>query len=165
MSSSDRRAFLTLLAGLPVLAACGFEPVYGTGGAAEARRGTVRAADPKNRDEYHLVARFEQRLGRPQTPVYDLSYNLTVDTEALAINADDDALRYHLLGKVEFTLTDRRTGAVALSGTVDGFTGYSATGTTVSTLTAEQDAHQRLMVMLADRVVTRLLGSAGGLTP
>jgi LPS-assembly lipoprotein len=43
------------------------------------------------------------------------------------------------------------------SGSVDNFTGYSATGTTVATLAAERDAQERLMTILADQIVTRLL--------
>ena len=39
----------------------------------------------------------------------------------------------------------------------------SATGSTVATLAAERDAQKRLMVMLADQLVTRLY--AADLTP
>ena len=52
---------------------------------------------------------------------------------------------------------------VLLSGNVDSFTGYSATGTTVATRAAERDAYERLMTILADQIVTRLEAGAGAL--
>ncbi|HCQ58330.1 MAG TPA: hypothetical protein DIU10_10575, partial [Sulfitobacter sp.] len=47
-------------------------------------------------------------------------------------------------------------GQIVTSGKVESFTGYSATGTTVATRAAELDAQERLMVILADLVVSRL---------
>jgi LPS-assembly lipoprotein len=43
-----------------------------------------------------------------------------------------------------------------ISGSVDNFTSYSATGTTVATLAAERDAQERLMIQLADQIFVRL---------
>ena len=40
-----------------------------------------------------------------------------------------------------------------MSGVLDSFTAYSATGTTVATLTARRDAEERLMINLADQLV------------
>ncbi|MHC0052292.1 LPS assembly lipoprotein LptE [Actibacterium sp. D379-3] len=163
MSLSDRRTVLLGLAALS-LAGCGFAPAYGTDGAARGLHGRIRAADPTNRDSFALVGRLEERLGRPDAPLYDLNYELEVQREGLAITPEQVTTRYNLLGEVAFTLTDRRTGAPALSGRVNNFAGYSATGTTVSTRAAEQDAHERLMVILADQIVARLIASAGSLS-
>ena len=46
------------------------------------------------------------------------------------------------------------------SGTVDSFTGYSATGSTVATRAARADAEERLTTILADQIVTRLIAAA-----
>jgi LPS-assembly lipoprotein len=43
---------------------------------------------------------------------------------------------------------------------VDSFTSYSATGSTVAGLTAKEDAGRRLMVILADQIVARLMVAA-----
>ena len=51
-------------------------------------------------------------------------------------------------------------GAVVTQGNVGGFTGYSATGSTVATTAARTDAQDRLMVILADQIVTRLIAAA-----
>jgi len=90
---------------------------------------------------------------------------LTVDTseEGLAIDSEDNTTRYNLVGKVDFALRNLSSGQIEVSGNVENFTGYSATGSTVATLAAERDAQKRLMVMLADQLVTRLY--AADLTP
>ena len=67
------------------------------------------------------------------------------------------------IGKVDFALRNLSSGQIEVSGNVENFTGYSATGSTVATLAAERDAQKRLMVMLADQLVTRLY--AADLTP
>ena len=61
-----------------------------------------------------------------------------------------------IVGDVDFALRNISTGQVVTSGNVENFTGYSATGSTVATLAAERDAQKRLMVMLAEQLVTRL---------
>ena len=44
---------------------------------------------------------------------------------------------------------------------MQSFTSYSATGSTVAGLAAEEDAALRLMHILADQIVTRLLATSG----
>lgn len=159
MSSSDRRTFLLGLATLP-LAGCGFQPAYGTGGTAQKLRGRVLVDEPSDRNGFNFVARLEDRLGRAQAPAYRLSYTITTKTDDLAITSAQEITRYNVIGKVRYSLTDTETGAVVTSGHVDSFTGYSATGTTVSTLVAERDAYERLMVILADQIMTRLIAAS-----
>jgi LPS-assembly lipoprotein len=48
-------------------------------------------------------------------------------------------------------------------GVAQSFTAWSATGTTVAGLSAEEDAAYRLMRILADQIVTRLVASVGSL--
>ena len=48
---------------------------------------------------------------------------------------------------------------MVLSGEEVAFTGYSATSSTISTFEAERDARRRLMGLLADRVVARMLAA------
>ncbi|ALG91576.1 MAG: hypothetical protein CL814_00440 [Confluentimicrobium sp.] len=160
MSSSDRRAFLLLLAALP-LAGCGFEPAYGTGGPAERLKNSIRVADPTDRHSYNLVGRLEERLRRPVTPRYMLDYTLTTESVRLAITPAQEITRYNITGKVDFTLTEIATGETVYTGSVNSFTGYSASGTPVATQTAERDAYDRLMIILADQMVTRLIASSG----
>lgn len=153
MSLPDRRRFLLLLA----LGGCGFVPANGPGGPASALRGQVRAADPGDGPTFAFVQEFEARLGRPATPRYDLLYRITTERIATGLTADNRTTRHDLVGAAEYTLQERATGRVIGRGRVRSFTGYAATGSTVAGLAAEDDAMRRLMRILADQVVTRLM--------
>lgn len=152
MSLSDRRLFLTALL---ALGACGYTPAYGPGGDAQALRGAVSVAAPSDQASYALVRQLERRLGQPQQVAYDLSYRVETRRLAVGITPEQETTRYHLVGEVNYSLSDR-TGNVLQDGVVKSFTGYAATGSTVSTLTATRDAEERLMIILADQIVNRL---------
>ena len=161
MSSSDRRTFLALAAALP-LAACGFTPAYGPGGAARGLIGQVRVDDPTTKVAFDLVERLEERLGRTRQPVYLLNYSIRTVAEGQAITPNNSTTRYQLHGSATFTLRDDATNAVLTQGTVDGFTAYSAVGTRVESDSSRADALVRLMRILADRIVTQLIATSGG---
>jgi len=162
MSLLDRRTLLTLLAPL-ALAACGFTPVYAPGGTGDALYGQVTVQSPEDIpstsevDSYLLVKHLEQRLGRASAGAYQLDLTLYSRDEGQAITADSQITRYSILGRASYTLTRASDGKVVASGGEEAFTGYSATGSTVETLASERDAHQRLMVILADQINTRIL--------
>ena len=59
---------------------------------------------------------------------------------------------------IEWRLAQIGDGSEVASGSERSFTSYSATSTTVATSFAQRDARRRLMVILADRIVTDLLG-------
>jgi LPS-assembly lipoprotein len=160
MSSSDRRAFLALIAALP-LAACGFAPAYAPGGPATALRGRIALQEPRNRDAFELVRRLQERLGPATAPRWRLAYTITTDDVGVAITPENAVTRYNIQGKVDWTLTDTTTGTRVDGGRVSSFTSWSATGPTVAGLAAEEDAARRLMVILADQIVTRLIAGAG----
>ena len=157
MSLFNRRSIL--LAPL-VLAACGFTPAYGPGGPAAGINGTIRAADPTDKNAFDLVARLDQRLGRPNADRYDLSYTITTQPVGVGITPDNAITRYNLKGAVDWMLTDRGTGLRRAGGKVESFTSYSATGSTVAGLAAEEDAATRLMRILADQIGARLIASS-----
>ena len=160
MSSSDRRNFLFLMAALPV-AACGFAPAYGPGGAASGLQGRIRVDDPSDKNGFDLVERLEERLGRPEAPRYALSFSITTSAIGVGITPENAITRYNLTGSIDWGLTDTATGTRLTGGSVNSFTSYSATGSTVAGLAAEQDAAFRLMRLLADQIVTRLIATSG----
>lgn len=158
---SERRALLLLLAGLP-LAACGFRPAHAPGGAGQALRGQVRAADPATGRDFAFVAALEDRLGRAPAPRFLLGYDISVHERGGARVRDLGDTRFQVFGKVGFSLSDAATGAIIHAGTVSNFTAYSATSTQLATRVAQQDAERRLMGILADQVVARLLAVGPG---
>lgn len=155
----DRRRLLLSLP-LAALAGCGFAPVYAPGGAAEGLVGQIRATDPVDRAGFALVTRLEDRLGRPGQAPYELRYEITTSTSAIGVTPEGATLRYRLSGAVEYQLLDRASGTALTAGRVESFTAWSATGSVVAGLTAEEAAAERLMQILADMIATRLLASA-----
>lgn len=161
MSSFNRRLFL--LGSAALMAGCGFAPAYGPNGAATALQGTIAVDEPDSRPAYLLTQELEDRLGRPAAARYGLAYSITLDEDPIAISASNVNTRFNLLGRVTYALRDLSSGEVLTSGKVDSFTSYSASGTTVATQAAERDAEERLMVILADQITTRLIAASGGL--
>lgn len=151
-----------LIVGPMALAACGFSPALGPEGAATGLQGSVLAATPTDKNAFDLVQRLEERLGRPATPLYTLSYAIAVDPIGVGITPENTITRYNLTGSVEFSLTRVADGERVAAGRVHNFTSWSASGTTVAGLAAEEDAALRLMRSLADQIVTRLMAASPG---
>ncbi|PTQ70183.1 hypothetical protein [Celeribacter persicus] len=156
MSSFDRRHFLISLA---ALTGCGFTPAYGPGGTGAALRGKVDIDAPWNRESYNLNKRLTEQFGPSEMPLYRLSYRISTDEKQIGITRDQEILRYHVTGKVSYTLTEIATGKVLTEHNVSGFTAYSATGSSVDTLTASRAAYARLMVILGDQMVSQIIAT------
>ncbi|MGV6804390.1 MAG: LPS assembly lipoprotein LptE [Ruegeria sp.] len=158
MSLFDRRKLLLTLAALTLTAACGFQPVYAPGGTGSELYGKVAVSAPKTVESYLLVQNLEQRLGRSvgAAKEYGLTVQVTTVTRGAAITTTNETNRYTIDGRATYALKSKDSGQVLLSGTVTDFVGYSASGSTVSTLADERDARERLMVILSDQIVTRL---------
>ena len=159
--SQPSRRFV-LLAPL-ALAACGFTPALAPEGPASRLLGAVYVQDPTDKAGFDLVERLEERLGRPDSPRYDLAYTITTETVGAGFTTDNQITRYNVKGVIDYTLTDRGTGARVTGGRVQSFTAYAATGSTVAGLAAEEDAALRLMRILADQIVARLIAASASL--
>jgi len=164
MSWYSRRSILAL-ALLALLAGCGFQPAFGPGGPATRLQDNITVTAPTDKNGFDLVERLEQRLGRGRDPAYGLGFAITTRTSGVGITPDNAITRFNVAGAVSFALTDLATGAELSAGTVESFTSYSASGTTVSTLAAERDAETRLMRLLADQIVARLVATSGNWQP
>lgn len=161
MSSSDRRTLLAWLAAAP-LAACGFTPVYGPEGAGGALRDRLRIEPPDTRLGFVLVSRLEDRLGRAAAPTHVLTWDIETSDRDLALSGTDDITRVNIFGRLDFAVTEAGSDALVQSGEVSTFTAYSTTGSPVATAAARRDAEDRLMVALADQLISRLLAGAPG---
>ena len=143
---------------LLALSACGFSPVYAPGSDALDLRGAVLVEAPDTEEEFAFTGRIEERLGRASAPRYDLGFDLDTEVVGLAIDGSNNITRFNLEGRLDWALLS--DGATVREGRETAFTSWSATGSTISTLESERDARRRLMVILADRVVARLLADA-----
>ena len=168
---SSRRLSLsrrTLLAGglslAYLLSACGFVPVYGSDGTAAGLRGGVAVEGPETVEGYRLRTRIEDRLGSaPSSAAYVLTVGLSLRETGVAVTPEGAITRFTIPGAGSYALRAAGSDEVLLSGTVESFTGYSTTGSTVATQAAREDARARLAVILADLIVTRLIAAAPGL--
>ncbi|GLS85901.1 hypothetical protein GCM10010873_08750 [Cypionkella aquatica] len=154
----NRRLFLlTPLA----LVACGFTPAYGPNGPAQGIQTSIRVADPTDKNAFDLVERLEERLGRPQNQRFNLTYTIKTTAVGVGITPDNAITRYNLNGVIDWALINRATDARVTGGQVTSFTSYSAIGSTVAGLAAQEDAARRLMRILADQITARLLATSG----
>lgn len=145
------------------LTGCGFTPVYAPGGAADGLKGQISFAAPSTRDDQLLVRHLEQQLGHTTAGRFQFKYTLKVDQQRMAVAANNTTARFNLIGKVDYQLIDPTSETVLISSSATQFTGYSATGTTVATRAADEDARARLMVILGDQVVAQLLAKSADL--
>jgi LPS-assembly lipoprotein len=154
MWSPDRRALIGSLLGL---AGCGFTPAYAPGGTGTVLDGQVVITAPETPLGFFTLDRLERRLGRPGAAArFALTVTPTAERAAAAFTDDGLQSRANLIGVSRYRLTDA-AGTLIAQGTVDAFTGFATPTSTVATRVAEGDAEQRLAIMLADLIITRLL--------
>lgn len=165
MSSSDRRSVLQLLAGVPLLAACGFTPAYGPQGIATKLRGRVEYEEPKSGPAFNLVKQFTVHFGRPEAATHRLNYSISTSTQSGGFSSGNAITRYLLNGSVTWSLEDLASQERVAGGTVSSFTSWSAAGSTISGLSAQEDAEDRLMIILADQIADQILAQFSGLKP
>lgn len=141
--------------------ACGFTPAYGPKGPAAGLQGSVSVQAPADKNSFDLVERLEERLGRPRAVAYDLTYAIATSALGVGVTPDNAITRYNLTGSIDWSLTARASGARVAGGQVHSFTSYSATGSTIAGIAAQEDAARRLMRLLADQIVERMLVTSG----
>ena len=136
------------------LAGCGFAPIYGGD---DGLRGQIAYQTEESVAGFRLRERLEDRLGRSAAPRYTLKTTVQSRQRAAAITSDGDTSRFNLIGHATWSLQEVATGQVIDRGEVEGFTSYSATGSTIATLATRDDAEARLSVILADLIISRVL--------
>lgn len=147
--------------GLVALPACGFEPVHGKNGAARGLYGQIGIEAPNDINSFNLRKQLEDRLGRSENPEFTMAVALNLRTESLAITSAQSINRLNVIGTANYQIRRSGTTRVLDEGKVSNFTGYSASGTTVATASAREDAFERLTTTLADQLVSRLYATAG----
>lgn len=161
MSSFNRRTFLCSAAAIAALAGCGFTPLYGPNGAANALRDTVELTAPVTREDYAFVRAVEGQLGAARSARFSLDYALQTSESTIGLTRTQEINRYHVAGTATYTLSDITSGDVMSSGKVTAFSAYSASESTFAARAATRDAYDRLMVQLADKTVAQILAVAG----
>jgi LPS-assembly lipoprotein len=159
MLSYSRRNLLGLLA-LPVLAGCGFAPIYAEGTQGRALLGKVALGDISDRMGFEMREQLELRFGKATDPHYRLDVQIEVESEGLAITPNASITRFNLSAVAYYSLTPIAGGDAILTDSVRSFTAYSATSSPYATRVAESDARRRLAVSMADQIATLIAAKA-----
>ncbi len=156
MSYFNRR-HLIFAGGALLLGACNFTPVYAPEGSGSKLEGRIFITAPKAKDTYMLTRRLETRLGRADPAPMTLSFTVSHGLAGLGTTATGSTTRLHRTGTLSYTLNNSETKQKIDSGSISNFVGYSVTGNTATSLAAERASEERLMNVLADQLVDRLL--------
>lgn len=156
---------LLLVFAVLILTACGFQPVYGTGGgvrssAVENHLAQVEIGSIPDRDGQYLrnalIDRF-YRSGRPAQTRYDLSFTPITESKIdLDITKSADSTRGQLKLGTVMTLTARDTGEATLKRTLQATTSYNIIASEFATRVTEANARDNALDDLARQAELQL---------
>jgi LPS-assembly lipoprotein len=154
----------TLLAvAVVVLAACGFEPLYGerpgAPNAAVAAMAETRIALIADRSGQELRNALLDRLtprGQPARPRYELEVGLTERRDNLGISRDDTATYARLTLTASYRLREIASGRVVTSGQSRWTNGFTVVASHFANLTSEADARSRGLREIGDDIRQQL---------
>ncbi|MGF1608631.1 MAG: LPS assembly lipoprotein LptE [Kiloniellales bacterium] len=146
------------------LAGCGFQPLY-------AKPDESASIGPVNDLASVYVMPLRDRTGQifhnylrdrlnprglPGDPAYVLRIRLTETTEQLAIRSDETATRANLRLRASFSLSRRDNDQQLFEGVTNAITSYNILSSQFATYTSEQDARNRGLRELSERVRLQL---------
>ena len=155
---------LILIFSLFILAACGFEPMYGRNiderVGVENRLAKVQINNIPNREGQYLrnalIDRF-YRAGRPDAAVYVLSVEPIIENLVdLDITKNSDATRGQLLLESDMALSNAKTGEVLLQRDLRAITSYNILGSEFATRVSEENARTNALEDLARQIELQL---------
>ena len=144
------------------LSACGFTPMYASGGSPAISRIAVTAED--DRLGYRLREQLEDALAwdhGAQPPLYRLTTVTQQARRPLGRRIDDTATRYELTVRVAWTLTPTN-GGTPLTGTETSTLTYAAADQPYAAIAAQQDGEDRAAAELARLIRIDILRALSG---
>jgi LPS-assembly lipoprotein len=166
------RSWQTILAlGLAlVITGCGFQPLYSERGPGNAAALALIEVDPiKDRVGQKFRALLQEKLspkGPPYRPGYVLVVTLAESRRGLAIRKDESATRANLVLSATFSLRPTGVGfynvaALPFSGSVTSTNSYNVLQSEFATQSAETDARDRALRILAEEIRLRIAMALG----
>ena len=148
-------AFAILL----LLGACGLRPMYagGSSGAVASGLHAVQVAPIPQRAGWLVRNALVDKLGgEVSTPGYRLEVELDDDLTAFGIRGDSAVTRERRTLRARYRLVDLSTGLVVLDATAGSDAGIDVVSSEYATVAAEQTAQERLALVIADQMVSRI---------
>ena len=142
------------------LSACGFAPIYGDTAPARALDGRIAVSKIDGKMGFAACKRLTDRLGPATAATHQLTVTLDVTRDGLGISQTNQITRYNLTGTASYRVISLAAGVPVETGIARAFAAYSATASPFATRIAEEDAHTRLAISLADQIVTRVSATA-----
>ena len=148
---------VTLLMLTPVLAGCGFTPLYAAPGVSPGLS-SVESVAPDGRTGFLLRQALDDVLARNEAlpPAYRLTLDLRETRTPRGQRVDATASRYELQLVADWKLTSIATGAVALEGSSSTEVTFDRADQPYSGIVANQDAQSRAASELARKIQLRL---------
>lgn len=144
-------AALALL--LPLLAGCGFTPLYATPGVSPGLS-AISIEAPSGRTAYLLRERLDDALGRDRRlpPAYRLAFTYNEVRNPRGLGPDNAASRYELNLTVDYTLTRVETGEAVKAGQQSVLITYDAVSPPYAGIAAQSDGQERAAAEAAHRI-------------
>lgn len=139
-----------------LVSACGFTPMYATGGSPSLTR--IAVSTPDDRLGYVLREQLEDALARDRDaqPLYRLTTQVEQNRRPLGRRIDDTATRYELTVRVAWTLTPV-DGRPPVTGTEAATVTYASADQPYAAIAAQQDGEARAAAELARLIRLDLL--------
>ena len=147
-----RIAALAALLMLPLLCACGFQPLYGNNTAPQLS--SIFVEDIAERNGFELRTRLIDILdsdGMQTNKRYRLKITLSESSQGIALQNDAAITRYNNRMEARFVLSDA-SGKEIYRGTQSELSSYNVVQSPYATLAAEQDSGKRAVQDMAERI-------------
>ena len=144
-----------------LLSACGFRPLYATGGVADASEELSRVEigvipDRSGQILRNYLIQGINSDGRPTDPAYRLNVDLRERQEDLGIDKTDTAQRANLIITARFSLRTAADDQEVLNRRVGIITSYNIVLDEYATLSAQNAARDRALRQLGSDIRTQL---------
>ena len=149
-----RRTLIAAASGLlPLLAGCGFTPLYATPGVTTGIT-SVEIVTPQGRTG-HLLSedlRDDLAIRTDQPALYRLDLAVEEQRYARGLNTENVATWYELSLRVSYSLIEKSTGKTLTAGVMPISVSYNAVDDPYAGIVAQQDGQKRAASVAADRI-------------
>ncbi|MGW8189911.1 LPS assembly lipoprotein LptE [Sphingomonas hankookensis] len=147
-----------VLAAALLLGGCGLRPLYagGEGGVVRQTLAGVEVAPIAGQNGWLVANALRDRLRAEGPARYRLEIKLDDDITGLGVRRDDSITRERRTLRARYQLIDLSNGAVTLDATAGSDAGIDVVRSEYATIAAERSALERLSVIVADQIVTRI---------